>query len=275
MSAAMNASGKRLLAVMAHPDDESFGPGGSLAAAVAAGADVHLATMTDGAAGTTDDDLEPDLLADRRADELRNAAATLGVTLHHLSHRDSGFHDPVAGSHPDALINVPQERLVEELQTLIQELEPHVVMTHDETGGYGHPDHIRCHEITLAALETATPWKPARLYCDVTSDRWMRIAVRAVKLLGRDPTRVGANNDVDLTKIGVPAASITTRIDVRPHWESKKAAAACHQSQGGGPPHTKYLPIWMLRVLFPKETFMRLIPPSQSPLRETSFFAGL
>lgn len=275
MSAAVNASGRRLLAVMAHPDDESFGPGGCLAAAATGGVDVHLVTMTDGAAGTTDERLEPDALAARRADELRNAAAVLGVTLHHLKHRDSGFHDPVAGSHPDALINVPHDRLVDELQQLIQEVRPHVVMTHDETGGYGHPDHVRCHEITLAAMKTATPWQPDRLYCDATSDRWMKVAVGTMKLLGKDPTSVGANNDVDLTKVGVPAESITTRIDIRRHWGAKKAAAACHRSQGGGPPHTKYLPVWLLRVLFPRETFVRVIPPSPNTLRETSFFEGL
>ena len=71
MSAAVNASRSRLFAVMAHPDDESFGPGGSLAAAAAAGAEVHLVTMTDGAAGTTDDRLAPDALADRRAADAR------------------------------------------------------------------------------------------------------------------------------------------------------------------------------------------------------------
>ena len=129
----MNAHGKRLLAVMAHPDDESFGPGGTLAAAVAAGADVHLVTMTDGAAGTTGEDLTPDALAERRAEELREAAAVLGVTLHQFRHRDSGFHDPVVGAHPEALINVPERLLVDELQDLIQEIRPDVVMTHDET----------------------------------------------------------------------------------------------------------------------------------------------
>jgi LmbE family N-acetylglucosaminyl deacetylase len=269
-------TGSRLLAVMAHPDDESFGPGGSLAAAVADGIEVHLATMTDGAAGTTDDDLAPEVLAELRAEELRKAAAVLGVTLHHLRHRDSGFHDPVTGAHPEALINVPEDRLVDELQRLIQEIRPDVVMTHDETGGYGHPDHVRCHEITLAAMRTAAPWKPARLYCDAISDRWVKIAVKVMRLARRDPTRLGANNDVDLTKIGVPAASITTRIDIRGHWATKKAAGACHRSQqGAGPPLVRYLPVWMLRLLFPAETFVRVLPPGPGPVAETSFFEGL
>ncbi len=276
MSDTMHASGKCLLAVMAHPDDESFGPGGALAAAVAAGASVHLATMTDGAAGTTDEDLTPDALAERRAEELRRAAEILGVTLHHFRHRDSGFHDPVTGSHPEALVNVPEDRLVEELQNLIQEIRPDVVMTHDETGGYGHPDHIRCHEITVAAIRNAAPWKPARLYCDATSDRWVRIAIKVMRLLRKDPTRLGANNDVDLTKIGVPAASITTRIDIREHWATKKAAGACHRSQqGAGPPLVRYLPVWALRLLLPAETFVRVLPPGTEGLHETSFFAGL
>ena len=272
----MNASGKRLLAVMAHPDDESFGPGGSLASAVAAGADVHLVTMTDGAAGTTAEGLSPDALAERRAKELREAAEVLGVTLHHFRHRDSGFHDPVTGAHPDALINIPEGQLVGELQDLIQEIRPHVLMTHDETGGYGHPDHIRCHEITMAAMHAAEPWKPARLYCDATADRWVKIAITVMRLVRRDPTRLGANKDVDLTKIGVPAASITTRIDIRDHWASKKAAGACHRSQqGAGPPLVRFLPVWVLRLLLPAETFIRVLPPGHEGLHETSFFAGL
>lgn len=266
---------RRLLAVMAHPDDESFGPGGSLAVAAAEGIAVHLVTMTDGAAGTTADGLAPDALATVRAEELQEASTRLGVRLHHLGHRDSGFHDPVAGSHPNALVNVDHDELTSQLSEIIQDIRPHVVMTHDETGGYGHPDHIRCHEITLAAVVSATPWRPERLYCDVTSDRWMKVAVRTMKLFGQDPTRVGANKDVDLTKIGVPAASITTRIDIRSQWGAKKAAAACHRSQGGGPPHTRYLPVWMLRLLFPRETFIRVTPPSPNTLRETSFFDGL
>ncbi len=270
----MNASGKRLLAVMAHPDDESFGPGGSLAAAVAAGVDVHLVTMTDGAAGTTDESLTPDALAERRAEELSKAAAVLGVTLHHFRHRDSGFHDPVTGAHQDALINVPESRLVDELQNLIQEIRPHVVMTHDETGGYGHPDHIRCYEITVAAMRDAAPWKPARLYCNATPDRWVKIAIKVMRLARRDPTRLGANKDVDLTRIGVPSASITTRIDIREHWASKKAAGACHRSQqGAGPPLIRYLPVWVLRLLLPAETFIRVLPASD--VHETSFFEGL
>lgn len=268
-------SSRRLLVVMAHPDDESFGPGGSLAVAAAEGIEVHLVTMTDGAAGTTDLDLTPDALARLRAEELRHAAARLGVQLHHLRHKDSGFHDPVAGADPDALVNVAHEQLVSELSDLIQTVRPQVVMTHDETGGYGHPDHIRCHEITVAAVEGAAPWKPDRLYSEVTSDRWMKLAVGAMRLLGKDPTAVGANNDVDLTKVGVPASSITTHIDIRSQWEAKKAASHCHRSQGGGPPHTRRLPVWMLRILFPRETFVRVHPKPSNGLRETSFFAGL
>lgn len=260
---------------MAHPDDESFGPGGSLAAAAAEGIEVHLVTMTDGAAGTTDADLAPDAVAKLRAEELRAAAARLGVRLHHLNHRDSGFHDPVAGSHPHALVNVAHGDLVSELSELIQNIRPHVVMTHDETGGYGHPDHIRCHEITTAAVETAAPWKPERLYSEVTSDRWMKVVVGVMRLIRRDPTAVGVNSDVDLTKVGVPASSITTRIDIRSQWEAKKAASRCHRSQGGGPPHTRWLPVWLLRLLFPRETFVRIHPKPAGGLHETSFFAEL
>jgi len=266
---------RRLLAVLAHPDDESFGPGGALARAAAADVQVHLVTMTDGAAGTTDDGLTGDELAEVRAGELRAAADELGVTLHQLAHRDSGFSDPVAAAHPEALINVPAEKVVAELGSLIEEIRPHVVLTHDETGGYGHPDHIRCHELTVAAYESSTDWKPLRLYCEVSSNRWMKVAVAMMRLVRKDPTRVGTNNDIDLTKVGVPSLSITTRINIRPQWRSKKAAAARHQSQGGGPPHTRHLPVFLLKLFFPTETFVRLAPAPTESLRETSFFGGL
>jgi LmbE family N-acetylglucosaminyl deacetylase len=266
---------KRLLAVLAHPDDESFGPGGALARAAAEGVEVHLVTMTDGAAGTTDQSLDGDELAAVRAGELRAAASKLGVTLHHLTHRDSGFSDQAAAAHPEALVNVPTEQLAEELSQLIQQIRPHVVMTHDETGGYGHRDHISCHRATVAAFGDAADWKPQRLYCEVSSERWMRIAAAIMRLVRKDPTRVGANQDIDLTKIGVPSSSITTRINIRPYWRSKKAAAACHQSQGGGPPQTRHLPVFLLRLLFPTETFTRLAPASPGVLRESSFFEGL
>lgn len=263
------------MAVLAHPDDESFGPGGSLAVAAHNGVDVHLVTMTDGAAGTTDNGLTGDELAKVRGEELQKAAEQLGVTLHHLTHRDSGFHDAIAGSHPEALVNVPEETLVGELGALIQAIRPDVVMTHDETGGYGHPDHVRCHEITVTACRAARPWKPRRVYCEVSSDRWMKVAAGIMRLVRKDPTRVGANNDIDLTSIGVPPATITTRIDIRSQWAAKKRAAACHRTQGGGPPHTRSLPVWLLKVLFPRETFVRIEPPPPPGLREASFFDGL
>ena len=263
----------RLLAVFAHPDDESFGPGGTLAKAVADGVEVHLLTVTDGAAGTADG-LAGAELARVRTEELEAAAGELGVTLHRLDHRDSGFHDDVAGKHPEAFINVDVQQTVGEIGEHIQRLRPHVVLTHDETGGYGHPDHVRCHELTLEAFQSAGPWKPQRLYCEVSSDRWMKVAAASMRLFGKDPTAVGENNDIDLTKVGVPASSITTRVDIRRNWGAKKAAQARHESQGGGPPHTRYLPVWMLRVLFPSETFLR-VEPAGAGVRETSLFEGL
>lgn len=269
----MNGSGT-LLAVFAHPDDESFGPGGCLASAAADGMDVHVVTLTDGAAGTAEGDLSGDALAAVRARELIDACHRLGVTSHQLTYRDSGFHDPIAAAHPDALVNADRQAVLDELGELIQTLRPDVVLTHDETGGYGHRDHVRCHELVIAAFDSAHPWQPQRLYCDVASDRWMKTASRVMRLLRRDPTRVGVNKDIDLTRIGVPADSITTRIDIRDQWAAKKAAAACHRSQGGGPPHTRHLPIWLLRLVFPTETFIRLAPVAPPELKERSFFGS-
>jgi len=267
-------SKRKLLAVMAHPDDESFGPGGALAKAVADGVEVHLVTATDGAAGTAEG-LAGEALAEERRRELKRAATALGVTLHLLDYRDSGFHDPEAAAHPDAFVTADLDEVIRAIQSKIQEVKPDVLLTHDETGGYGHPDHVLCHDATVAAFHQAEPWEPQRLYCEASSDRWMKIAARVMRLIGRDPTAVGENKDIDLTKVGVDPRSITTKIDIREHWEAKRAAQSSHQTQGGGPPHHRYLPIWALRRVFPSETFIRTAPPADSRLRETSFFEGL
>ena len=135
---------KTLLAILAHPDDESFGPGGTLAKLAAEGVDVHIAIATDGAAGSVAEGYEEarEKLAAVRAVELEKAVEILGGTLHRLGYRDSGMKGDVANQHPDAFINADHFSAIGKVVKLIREIQPHVVVTHDETGGYFHPDHI-------------------------------------------------------------------------------------------------------------------------------------
>jgi LmbE family N-acetylglucosaminyl deacetylase len=272
---------RRLLAVFAHPDDESFGPAGTLAVHAVAGVDVHVAVMTDGAAGTPAAGFPPgDELALVRRRELRAAAKQLGATVHHLTYRDSGFIGDPRNDDPDAFMNVDAAGPVSDLVMLIRQVKPDVVITHDENGGYRHPDHIRCHNLTRAAFEAAgdaaqfpelgPPFRPARLYSETRSNRWIKVLVLLMRLTGRDPTRFGVNKDVDLTRVGMDPKRITTRIDVRSGWVAKKAAAECHQSQRGDAGPLARLPAWLLRLVSPRELFIREWPPPSPGLRERS-----
>lgn len=274
---------RRLLGVFAHPDDESFGPGATLAVHSMAGVDVHVATMTDGAAGTPAAGYpQGDEFVKVRRSELQRAVRTLGATLHHLHYRDSGFIGNERNDDPDSFMNVDPVGPTAELVGLIRRVRPQVIVTHHETGGYFHPDHIRCYEVTRAAFHAAgdpaqfgdrgAPFTPSRLYTDVISNRWMKVIVTALRLARRDPTRMGVNADVDLTGVGVDPGTITTRIDVRGGWAAKQAAGACHASQGGGAGPYRLLPAWLLARLLPHDTFVRVAPEPWPGLRENSFF---
>jgi LmbE family N-acetylglucosaminyl deacetylase len=274
---------RRLLGVFAHPDDESFGPAGTLAVHSAAGIDVHVAIMTDGAAGTPAAGFpEGEELARIRSRELQAAAAELGVTAHHFAYRDSGYVGDDRNGDPGAFINVDASGPVADLVDLIRRIRPDVVITHDENGGYRHPDHIRCHELVGQAFDAAgdpaqfpdlgPQFMPARLYSETTSNRVIKLFVRLLRLARRDPTRFGVNNDIDLTQVGTDPAWITTRIDVRRGLAAKKAAAVCHTSQRGGTGPLSRMPVWALALLWPRETFIREHPAPWPGLREHSLF---
>ncbi|HSJ43897.1 MAG TPA: PIG-L family deacetylase [Euzebyales bacterium] len=274
---------RRLLGVFAHPDDESFGPAGTLAVHSAAGVDVHIVTMTDGAAGAPAAGFpDGDALAEVRREELRAAAKQLGATLHHLSYRDSGYTGDPRNDDPQAFINVDPQDPTGVLVGLLREIRPDVVVTHDEQGGYHHPDHIRCHVVVRAAFEAAgdparfpdrgVPFRSARLYSETRSNRWIKVLTRAMRLVGRDPTRVGVNADVDLTRVGMDPARITTRIDVRRGWPAKVAAAACHVSQRGGTGPMSRVPPQLMARIAPYELFIREEPAPWPGLRERSLF---
>jgi LmbE family N-acetylglucosaminyl deacetylase len=148
---------RTLLAVFAHPDDESFGPGGTLAKYAAEGVAVHLICATLGEAGESD---TPELgecedLPCRREQELRCAADILGLAeVHLLGYRDSGMAGSPANQHPRALMQADPDVLAEQVADLMRRLRPQVALTFDPFGGYGHPDHIAMHR-ALALDRTA------------------------------------------------------------------------------------------------------------------------
>lgn len=171
----------RLMAVHAHPDDESSKGAATMAKYADAGARVMVVTLTGGERG---DILNPAMdlpevhgrMAEIRRDEMAKAAEILGVEQRWLGFVDSGLPegDPLPPLPEGCFALAPLDQSTEALVRLIREFKPHVMTTYDETGGYPHPDHIRCHEVSVAAYEAAgdyclypdagEPWNVAKLY---------------------------------------------------------------------------------------------------------------
>lgn len=271
-------SPRRLLAVLAHPDDESFGPGGTLAKYAREGAEVHVCIVTDGASGSTVPDTalaeEGETLADLRRRELACACQVLSVQLHTLDYRDSGMEGAPDNKHPRSLYQADLADVATHLLRVIGETRPHVVVTHDPSGGYFHPDHIRVnHAVRRAwamlqdaesaprrAVTDGSLWQPQKLYYSVVGRSSLRWYVWLLRLSGRDPRRYGRRGDVDLTQVGVPDRSIHVRIDVWPYLDIKQRAAACHLSQGGGSARWRSGPRWLRNRALRYEYFVQAYP---------------
>ena len=150
---------KTILAVLAHPDDESFGLGGTLALYARKGYNTYYVCATRGEAGTVDEEYMRGFssTAEMRTDELMRAAQHLSLKdVFFLGYRDSGMPGTEENKHPDAQINHTIDEVAGRVVKYIRELKPDVVLTHDPIGGYKHPDHIHIHHATKLAFEKAS-----------------------------------------------------------------------------------------------------------------------
>lgn len=277
-----------LLSVMAHPDDETFGMGGTLAWYARAGAITQLICATGGEMG----DVAPEYLdgyasiADRRRAELECATTTLGIAkVIMLGYRDSGMEGAPANQHPEALAAAPIEEVAARVTQHIRALRPQVVVTFDPIGGYRHPDHIAIHRATVRAFHAAgdphaypsdlPPHTPQKLYYQTFPRGLLRFVVRMMPLFGRDPRHFGRNGDIDIASIAETDFPIHTTIDYLSVAEIRAIASACHASQGGNSPMMRGLPPKLLALFGGRETFMRAYPPAAPGLREDDLFAGV
>ncbi|MEZ4862248.1 MAG: PIG-L family deacetylase [Caldilineaceae bacterium] len=277
-----------LLGFFAHPDDESFGPGGTLARYAAEGKHVHVVVATDGIAGSVEDSQkfqEHETLAQVRSTELSNAAVALGVTsIWSLPYRDSGMRNTPENQHPQALIQQPLEGLIQEMTEYINRLRPDVIVTHDPFGGYGHPDHIRLCEVVTAAFylvrgQSSTRQQgyqgPQKLYYTAFDKRMLKFVVTVMPLLGKDPSAIGRNKDIDLVEISRWETPVHAKINVEHYLSRKTAASEAHASQySGGPGFIRFLPNFLRRRFLINETFTRAFPAPNGKV-ETDFFAGV
>jgi LmbE family N-acetylglucosaminyl deacetylase len=277
-----------MLVCLAHPDDETFGMGGTLALYARRGVQVHLVCGTKGDVGDVDKELMQGFsnVAERRESELRCAAGILGLSgVYFLGYRDSGMPGTPDNQHPNALAAQPVDEVAAKVVHYIRSLRPQVVVTHDPIGGYKHPDHIAMHRATLRAFKLASdpnylsdlpPFQPQKLYYQTMPKALLRWAVRIAPLLRMDPHHFGRNRDIDLASLVQEGDFPThTRINCRSVSAIRDEASACHISQGGGVIGRKN-PLSLLRRYFGStESFMRAYPEPADGLREKDLFEGI
>ncbi len=282
---------KTLVYFGAHPDDESFGIGSTLAQYAAAGVKAYYVCSTGGEIGTVDiRHLEQyDTIEQLRVDELKCAAEVLGLAgVFYLGYRDSGMQGSPDNKHPDSMAMAPVNEAAGRAVRIIREIKPDVVITHDAGGGYGHPDHVATHNAVVKAFyaagdlaqypEAGPVFQPAKLYFGVWPRKLMGMIVKLMPLFGQDPHHFGRNEDVDLTKttsINYPAHAI-----IRLKKESitiRNQAIACHASQSSGrrrPGLFRTLEL-IEKIRGPRDSFMREYPPPTNRHKEKDLFEGI
>ncbi len=264
---------KTILAVLAHPDDESFGLGGTLALYASKGYDTYYVCATRGEAGTVNAEYLNGFkdTAELRTNELMRAAKILGLKeVFFLDYRDSGMPGTQENKHADAQINHSIDEVAGKVVRYIRQLKPDVVVTFDPIGGYKHPDHIHIHKATVLAFEKAddasfhpevgSPFKPRALYFQVFSRRILRWAVRLMPFFGKDPTKFGLNQDVNLRELAEVDFPVHARVDITPVAEIKREAGRQHASQGGSQMRRGWMGL-MAKAFGEREEFMRAYPP--------------
>ena len=263
----------KLLAVLAHPDDETFGMGGTLALYARRGCEVYLVCATHGEVGTVDAEYMAGYgsIAELRGGELRCAAEQLGLKeVFFLGYRDSGMPGSPDNRNPEALVAHSVDEVAGRIVKYIRTLKPDVVLTFDPIGGYRHPDHIHIHQATTLAFErsddsafhpeSGSPFKPKALYYSIFPHQFLRLLTRLMPLVGVDPRRFGRNRDIDLKALTAFDFPVHVKIDTRSVANAKTAASACHASQGGMTMR-RGLMGFVTRLVGERENYMRAFPP--------------
>lgn len=220
-----------LFLVHAHPDDESISTGGVMMRAKENGHRVVLVTCTRGEEGeihNMDEGSVRPRLAEVRTEELRRSCEILGVDRQEfLGYRDSGMAGEPSNQNPASFHVAPLHDAAERLAVFLREERPEVVVTYTSDGTYGHPDHVKAHHTTVAALDLLERegWQPAKLYLHAIPRSLMEQWVERAREMGIEPQAGG----IRIT--GIPDEEITTVVDVRDLVDRKRASFAAHVSQ--------------------------------------------
>jgi LmbE family N-acetylglucosaminyl deacetylase len=244
-----------VLFVHAHPDDECVGTGGSIARLVAEGVRVDLVTCTDGAEGEVHDpDLDPEearpRLAAIRRTELACSLAALGgdaIHLHLLGYRDSGMIGTDANAHADSFWRADLSVAVQQLVDIVRAARPAAIVSYDEHGNYGHPDHINAARIARDAYTALAdgPHAVSRFYeLAFSRERWAELIAAMTERgipfpWGGDQGEAAASGEASeasgeepaADEFGRPDAEVTTRVDVAAFIDRKRRSMECHRTQ--------------------------------------------
>jgi len=288
----MPVSGLRLMAVHAHPDDEASKGAATTARYVAEGHEVMVVTLTGGERG---DILNPAMdtpgvherIHEVRREEMVRAAEILGVQHRWLGFVDSGLPegDPLPPLPEGCFALVPLEEATERLVAVIREFRPHVLTTYDEHGGYPHPDHVRCHDVSMAAFDAAgdpdrfpeagEPWQPLKVYYSHGFSRQRlqlfhdALTARGVEspfaewLAKWDPKR------------GDVMERVTTQVECGAYFQQRDDALKAHATQIDPKGRFFAMPVAEQRELWPTEEWelARSLVDTTTP--EDDLFAGI
>jgi LmbE family N-acetylglucosaminyl deacetylase len=264
-----------LLLVHAHPDDECIATGGVMLSAHRDGARVVLLTATRGEEG---DIHNMDAAAVRprlgavRTDELMRSCAILGVDRQEfLGYRDSGMSGAASNLDPRSFHAAPLAETAEHVAGFLREERPDIVVTYTADGTYWHPDHVKAHQATFAALDllSAEGWSPSKCYMHA-------VPRTAVEQIERRALDAGAVLPIEVGEIvGIPDSRITTVVDVSAFLDQKRAAFLSHLSQYEHDSPFSTIAAQIFEATLGSERFVLARGVLGEPAPERSLFAGL
>ena len=265
-----------LLLVHAHPDDEAISTGGVMLKARADGHRVVLVTATRGEVGeiyNMDDATTRPHLGEVRAKELENAARILGVNRgEFLNYRDSGMVGTADNENPGSFHQAPLPEAAARLAAILREERPDVVVTYDADGTYGHPDHVKAHHVTNAALDLLEKegWRPSKLYYTGIPRTLMQQFMAAL------PEDVqNEEQRTNMTIPGTPDELITTQVDVSDYVDRKREAFAAHVTQNDPNSWFTTMADQIYRLAFGTEYYRLARGKPGSKLPENDLFVGV
>ena len=283
----------RLMAVHAHPDDESSKGAATMARYVADGVSVMVCTLTGGERGSILNPAmdRPEIVADMarvRREEMARAREILGVEQRFLGFIDSGLPegDPLPPLPEGCFAVMPVEKAAAPLVAAMREFRPHVILTYDENGGYPHPDHVMTHKVTALAFDAAAdpdaypdcgdPWQPLKMYYFVT------FHLEKFRALHEEMLRRGAESPY--SKLfeewaqedeRTPPPQITTRVPCGDYFEIREAALKAHATQVDPDGFWFACPLDVQRTAWDTEDYHLARSLVNSDLPEDDLFAGI